>query len=51
MYGSCLLKHGGFDSIVYYLCAIIQFYRFKYDVGTRHQAFVLFSEEEKRRLW
>ena len=51
MYGSCLLKHGGFDSIVYYLCAIIQFYRFKYDAGTRHQAFVLFSEEEKRRLW
>ena len=38
MYGSWLLKHGGFDSSVYYLCAIIQFHQFKYDVGTRHLA-------------
>ena len=38
MYGSWLLKHGGFDSSVYYWCAIIQFHQFKYDVGTRHLA-------------
>ena len=36
MYGRWLLKHGGFDSSVYYLRAIIQFHRYEYDVGTRH---------------
>ena len=33
-----LLKHGGLDSSLYYLRAIILFHRFKYDVGTRHLA-------------
>ena len=37
MYGTRLFnKHGGFDSSVCYLCAIIQFHRLEYDVGTRY---------------
>ena len=35
MYVRGLLKHGGLDSSLYYLRAIILFHRFKDDVGIR----------------